>query len=754
VDPKNIVNLTGQKDWTAPSGTWRIIRMGHTSTGVGTHPSTEAGLEVNKLSADAVEHHIDSMFGPLVKASPDRIGTTFKYILLDSWEAGCENWTDEMAAEFKARRGYDLTPWLPALTGVVIGSTELTQRFFWDYRRTLADLVAEKHYGTFQAWAHKHNMGLTSEASGIGMPTVADQLLCKKCCDIPMGEFWVSMSREANIDDAKEAASAAHIYGQKIAATESFTSVPQTAAWTNDPASLKKLGDEEFCVGVNRFVFHRYAHQPWMDRLPGMSMGPWGINFERTNTWWKPGSAWISYLARCQYLLQQGQFQADLLYFYGEDAPMCVHPAGYDYDVCNADVLLNQTKVENGVIVLNSGMHYRALVLPNQDRMTLPVLQKVAELVKAGATLYGPKPLHSPSLSGYPDCDDQLKALADQVWGDATPEHHYGQGKIALGEPLEKAVGVGPDFAHQSGDLLFIHRQTENADIYFISNQEANDVTTDCTFRVTGKVPELWHPDTGLSETLADFTPTKDGTTVPIHFDPTGSVFVIFQKPAPAQTVTGLTLEGTADSSPITQADGKLTFTAFKPGKYEATLSDGGKKDVTVAPLPEAQEITGPWALTFPPKLGAPDTASFDHLISWPDSPVDGIKYFSGTATYRTSFTLAPDALAAPNRLYLDLGEVKNLADVTLNGKHLGVLWKKPFSVEITGAAVSGENKLEIQLTNLWPNRLIGDQSLPEAQRITWASVSLYKASSPLLPSGLLGPVRVTYGREVELPAN
>jgi hypothetical protein len=317
VNPKNIVNLTGQQEWEAPPGNWTILRIGHTSTGATTHPSTRQGLECNKLSTIAVEHHIHNMFDSIFAESPKSVGTTFHDILLDSWEAGCENWTSLMPEEFKKRRGYDLAPWLSALTGQIIGSAEETQRFLWDYRRTLADLVAENHYGTIQKFAHEHHMGLASEAAGIGMPTVVDQLLCKKYTDIPMGEFWVNSSREQNIDDTKEAASAAHLYGQNIAAAESFTSTPQTAAWKNDPYSLKALGDEEFCLGINRFVFHRYAHQPWLDRKPGMSMGPWGINFEKSNTWWDQGVAWIDYISRCQYLLQRGRFYADLCYFYG-----------------------------------------------------------------------------------------------------------------------------------------------------------------------------------------------------------------------------------------------------------------------------------------------------------------------------------------------------------------------------------------------------------------------------------------------------
>jgi hypothetical protein len=771
IDPKSIVNLAGQQEWQAPAGDWTIVRIGHTSTGATTHPSTAAGLECDKLSTAAVQHHIQNMFGPVFADSPDRVGKTLKYILLDSWEAGCENWTPEMAAEFKKRRGYDLLPWLPTLTGKIIASAELTQRFLWDYRRTLADLVAENHYGVIQNYAHEHQMGLASEASGIGMPTVADQLLCKKYTDIPMGEFWVNHTRDGNIDDPKEAACAAHIYGRNFAATESFTSTPNTAAWKNDPYSLKAMGDQEFCLGINRFVFHRYAHQPWLDRQPGMSMGPWGINFERTNTWWKPGSAWISYLARCQYLLQQGRFQADLCYFYGEGAPICVHhgalkpavPHGYDYDVCNADALLNLMDVKDGRLTLPGGTRYRVLVLPDTDRMTLPLLQKVARLVQAGATVYGPKPAHSPSLANYPESDQTLARLADEVWGPCdgktVTENVHGKGKIAWGEPLEKALDTPADFTNAQGDLLYIHRSDNPAEIYFISNQGQKELTTDCTFRVTGKIPELWHPDTGKRETLACYRTENGRTILPIHFDPVGSVFVVFRRAASGDPVVAITHNGEPLASaqpgaeaPATSdavfelfqnAKGRIQLETGKPGRYEMKTASNATLSGVISPLPAPFEITGPWQLTFPPKLGAPASATLEQLASWSDSTDDGIKYFSGTATYKKDFALPDGFLAPDHHLYLDLGSVKNLARVVLNGKPLGVLWKEPFRVDITGAARPGVNHLTLEITNLWPNRLIGDQKLPEAQRITWASVSLYKPDSPLLPSGLLGPVKI-----------
>ena len=771
VDPASVVNLTGKKDWQVPEGDYTILRLGHTSTGVTTHPSTEAGLECDKLSAVAVRHHLENMFGPVMADSPSMVGHTFRYLLLDSWEALGENWTPDLLAQFTRRRGYDPTPWLPTLTGVLLGSADQTQRFLWDYRHTLGELVAEMHYGTAQQFAHEHGMELMAEAPGIGLPTVADDLLCKKYTDVPMGEFWVNKTRDENIDDPKEAASAAHVYGKPLAAAESFTSEPGTAAWKNDPYSLKALGDQEFCLGINRFIFHRYAHQPWLDRRPGMSMGPWGINFERTNTWWEPGRAWIEYLTRCQALLQRGQFVADFCYFYGEDVPVGVQhhelkpapPEGYAYDVCNADALLNLMAVQQGRIVLPGGMNYRALVLPDAQRMSLPVLRKIAALVQAGATVYGPKPLHSPSLTGYPASDEELTRLGNEVWGDCdgqnAREHAYGQGKIAQGSPLVSVVQVKPDFSSAQGGLSFIHRQEALAEVYFIANSKPEAVDTTCTFRVTGKVPELWYSDTGKHEVLAFYQDANGQTTLPLHLDPVGSVFVLFRREAsdPSTRATAIKRNGenilgknggSAVGLPVSE-EGQVALTVFKDGDYEVTTGTGQTKHATVSSLPDGQVLTGPWQVTFPPNLGAPATATLESLTSWTVSPDEGVKYFSGTATYQKEFSVPAKDLGAGRRCYLDLGAVRNLAEVTVNGKDCGILWKEPFRAEITDAIHSGTNHLEVEVTNLWPNRLIRDQQLPENQRITWTSVSLYKPTDPLLPSGLLGPVIVVPAEKV-----
>jgi len=774
----SVVDLTGKTEWNAPAGDWTIVRIGHTSTGITNHPAAPAteGLEADKLSRGAMTAHLQGgSMGAVIHDSGPLVGRSLQYILCDSWEAGCENWTPLIRDDFRRRHGYDLQPWLLALTGRIVGSTEMTERFLWDFRRTLADLVAENHYGTMQDFAHQNHMGLYAEAVGINLPTVADQLQCKGRTDIPMGEFWVGQywPGQTPIDDTKEAASAAHIYGQNIAAAEAFTARAEFGSWAQDPYSLKALGDLELCLGINRFVFHRYAHQPWLDRKPGMSMGPWGTNFERTNTWWEPAAAWMSYLSRCQYLLQQGTFAADVCYYYGEGAPVDLKadgftpklPAGFDYDACDTEILLRMSVVDKRVI-LPSGMSYRVLVLPDTDRMTGPVIEKIRDLVKAGATVVGPRPNRSPSLANYPACDQEVRDIAAQVWGDCdgrkVTEHPYGAGRVIWGRPLAAVLAVPADFQSADESLRFIHRRAGEAEIYFVSNPEGRELVASCAFRVSGKIPELWHPDTGRRETLAAFG-EKDGRTVlPLHLDPVGSVFVIFRQPSSgvdpivhirtAQDAFGSAEAGAGAplSDPPVAVGGRVVLTEWSGAAYSLTTASGRRLGVPAGDLPAPLNIAGAWTVAFPPKLGAPAQAVLDHLVSWTDSGDDGVKFFSGTATYAKSFDLASAFFGPGKRQFLDLGAVKNLARVRLNGADLGVLWKEPFLVEITGAAKPGNNDLEVRITNLWPNRMIGDAYLPPAQRITWASVAPYGKGSPLLPSGLLGPVMVRAAVDVE----
>jgi hypothetical protein len=764
-----VLTLTGRTEWDAPPGAWTLLRFGHASTGATLANGT--GLEVDKLSRGSVLKHLtEGMVEKVLADAGPLVGTTLKNILCDSWERGYGNWTPLMREEFEKRRGYSLDPWLPALAGRVMESSEASERFLWDFRRTLADLLADNYYGTLQDYARQHNLGVYAEATGHFLPGLADQLQCKGRVDVPMGEFW---SGARDVDDAKEAASAAHIYGKRIAAAESFTARTDNASWTRDPFMLKAEGDLRFCMGINQLCFHRFAHQPWPDRRPGMTMGKWGTELEHTNTWWELAGPWIEYLTRCQFLLQRGTFVADVCCFYGEDVPMDFRfarlapalPGGYDFDVCNAEVLVHRMTMKDGRITLPHGPSYRVLVLPDTNRMTLTVLRAVQRLVHTGATVVGPKPTRSPSLEGQPESDEALQAIANEVWGDCDgqtiTEHRYGAGRIRWGGTLAASIGVPPDFTSSDPNLRFIHRRDGDIEIYFISNQGKEATFATCTFRGGGVVPELWYPDSGKRVSAAMYSNQNGQVSMPIPLDPSGSVFVLLRPAKSGDTVVSIEEPRAAQDAVSTRTlatvpppvfvNGKVQMLVSIAGKYVFNMGSGKVLTASVDEIPSPVELTGPWQLSFPPNLGAPPTATFERLSSWADSRQDGIRYFSGTVTYQKTFVVTDKQKEAGLQLYLDLGTVKNLCEVSLNGHNLGVLWKPPFRVDITSAARSGPNQLEVKVTNLWPNRLIGDRKIPEASRITWTTFNPYETDSPLLESGLLGPVRLTAARVVRV---
>ncbi len=758
-----IVDLTahvkdGRLGWNVPAGDWTIVRFCHTPTGQMNAPAPDGGRgwECDKMSRAAVDAHFDALMRKVIAEVGPLAGKTFRAVLADSWEAGSENWTPAFRAEFQQRRGYDPLPYLPVITGRVVGSVEISERFLWDYRRTIGDLIADNHYAEFQRLCHEHGMQFAAEAPGIGMPTVADELECKDRTDVPMGEFWMD-----GRNDTKETASAAHAYGARIAAAESFTAKPGDANWTKAPFDHKMLGDLQFAVGINQFVFHRFAHQPWLDRVPGMTMGHWGTNFDRTNTWWEQARAWMTYLTRCQYLLQQGRSVADVCYFYGEDVPNTLAgrvpalPPGYDYDACNAEVLLQRMTVKDGRLVLPNGVSYAVLLLADSDRMTVPLLRKIAALVSAGATVVGRRPERSPSLVDYPRCDEQVRQLATDVWGDGdgvkVTEHRYGQGRVIWGRPIGDVLTrarLAPDFSTSgAGTFAAIHRRIGDADVYFVSSQNRGAVTAALTFRVADRVPELWRADTGEIVRTARFSEHDGRTTVPVEFDPAGSVFVVFRAPVggldPVASVTRDGVEVGAGVQVRFEATGRISVTADQPGPYRLTTATGRTLFANPAALSIPTDLTGAWTLRFPAGWDAPAELALPALVSWTQRPEDGVRHFSGTATYEKPFYVSPDRFGNGRSVWLDLGEVKEIAEVIVNGRDLGVLWKPPFRVDVTQAVHPGSNTLEVRVTNLWPNRLIGDQGLPEDRRHTWTTYNPFTAKSKLLESGLLGPVRL-----------
>jgi hypothetical protein len=719
----------GRLAWDVPPGDWTVLRLGHTPTGRKNAEATAegSGPEVDKMAAAKVRAHFDAFIGSLIAEVGPLAGRSFKTAHLDSWEALCANWTPAMPAEFLARRGYSLEPFLPVLTGRVVESVETSERFLWDYRRTIADLIAENHFGTMRAELNRRGLRLQAEALGPNLITIGDAFQCKAEVDTPMAEFWTGRD---TAPDCKEAASSAHLHGKTVVPAEAFTAV--TGNWTEHPYSLKATGDRAFCRGINQFFFHRFAHNPWPERAPGMTMGRYGINFEPTATWWTFAPAWIDYLARCQFLLRQGVAAADLLYYVGEQAPSRLEPRdalipavpkGYDFDGCGTGELLSLLRVRNGRLVTPSGMECRVLVLPPVTTMTPRVAAKVRALVQEGAVVVGPRPTGSPSLAGQPAADQEVRALAAAAWDQSERRHAVASGDLGA---VLRQLGLAPDFeaSDVAADALdFTHRRIGDSDLYFVSNQTEQTLDFRARFRVTGRQPELWDAVTGARRGAAFHPLGEDRTEVLLRLEPRASTFVFFRTPAPAAGRSGRNWD---------------EFAALT-------------------------ELRGPWEVRFDPTWGGPAATEFRELTSWSVHSDPSIRYYSGTAKYVKEFVVND----LSGRLALSLGRVAVVARARLNGHDLGVLWAPPYRAEITQLVRSGTNRLEVQVANLWPNRLIGDEQRPPdcewtppgaiaaipdwvragrpspTGRLTFTTWRHYTAASPLLESGLLGPVRL-----------
>jgi hypothetical protein len=1005
VPPDAVINLTAKLDasekltWEVPAGKWILERIGHTTTGSSTRPPVKGGngLECDKLSREAMDVHFMNMMGRLIAEVGPLAGTTLVATHIDSWEVGSQNWTPKFREEFTRRRGYDPVPYLPDVTGIkqagrdfhlVIGDTDTARRFRWDFAQTISELLAENYVGRLAERAHEHGLRLTLE--GYDLP-FGDEATYTQRADEPMSEFWATGGSQ-NLTKARQMASVAHVMGHRIVGAEAFTS-GDSEQWKLHPATIKALGDYEFSQGINRFVIHRYAHQPYLDRFPGATMGPWGLHYERTQTWWEMSGAWHEYLARCQWMLRQGLFVADLCCLRPElpdqtyFTPAPEIPPGYKYDECSAEALITRMSVKEGRLVLPDGMSYGLLVLPESSTVMTPALaKKIKQLVEAGATVLGPRPMASPSLADFPKCDEEVGRVAAEVWGDCNGKnvttHVLGKGRVFWGRPLKEVLEQLPtpaDFT-SSVKLNWIHRRAAGAEIYFVANETAAAVEAQCHFRAKGLRPELWDPQTGAISPLATCEENATGISLPLRLEASGSVFVIFRPSAkPFDPVVGFTRDDrlvvsvsrspvikiqeatygvpgdaartrdvlakvqalvdqgelgfqvgqlaqgddpafgtvktlvvkyTADGQPFTlrgqdpdhlslnptiifttpadgapgltgeyftntdlrgppavvrtdagvnfawnsgppaagmpadnwsarwtgaltalssgeytfclhaddgcrllvddqkviehwsldtgseahtgkihlvagekhrlrveyfqgggndsiqlswlmpaaerpaeirgDAAGRLEVVASQPGTYEVTSASGQVRRLEINEVPASKEITGAWVVSFPPKWGAPEQITLDHLGLLSDSTNPGVKYFSGTATYTKTFDWKPAAKTGRQKTetWLDLGEVQVMAGVKLNGHDLGVLWELPFRVNITSALKPGTNALEIRVANLWPNRMIGDAALPVAERFTWSSYEPFTKDSPLPKSGLLGPV-IIHSREI-----
>ena len=806
VDLSSMIKSDGKLAWDVPEGDWTILRFGYAPNGrPNTHPETPAGygLEVDKLNRVALDDHFNHLIAAVLKDMGSLAGKTFTTLLIDSYEVGCQNWTPCFRQEFQRRRGYDLIPYLLAFTGRIVDSTATTERFLWDVRRTIADLFADNYYGYFTQLCHERGLKAAFEAY-VGPYSIMD---CSAAADLPMGEFWNGGAYKKSNARNRLVVSAAHLNGRSVVGAEAFTSGFGADRFTQDPSSMKALGDFQFCEGINCFFFHDFTLQPWIDKAPGMTMGPWGLHFSRTVTWWEQGRAWIEYLTRCQYLLQTGVPVADVLCFAGEDAEAqaCwgksnepIIPEGYDFEFINVTALLAAT-VQGDQIVLPNGLKFHVLVLSDARYLTPIVAQKIAELVNVGAVVVGPPPMRSPSLANYPACDATVRGIAAELWGNcdglSATTRVVGRGKVFWGKPLDEVLAgldLARDFAYGGSDqearICFKHRATPTADIYFISNQLEQSANVECKFRIAGKVPELWHADTGVTETAPVYRESEGLITVPIQFDPAGSVFVIFRNPIIADHAIATTYRAPIRKSTqnildqaieLTAKNDSLMLKAWNLGDYEIKTANGRNLTASVTALPAPIVLDENWDVRFPAKLGAPASINLAKLISLSRHSDPGVRYFSGTAAYTKEVNLTGQVLVPTRDLYLDLGRVKNIAQVKVNDADLGILWKPPFRVCLTPALRPGKNLIEVLVTNLWANRLIGDEQLPDdcewvrvpdrglrlkewpawlrehksrpSPRIAFATWKFYDRSDALPDSGLIGPVKLYTVEKVDL---
>jgi len=784
-----VVDLTGRMTpdgrlaWTPPPGRWLVLRCGQATNFKMTRPCPAAvvGLECDRLAPAGIEAHYNAFLKKIFTDAGAAAGGTLTHVHVDSWEAGGQNWTATFPAEFHARRGYDLRPWLPVLAGRVVGSAELSERFLWDVRATVGELILDNYAGRLRALAQQHHIRLSIEAYG---HLCIDNLAYAGACDLPIGEFWALGQGQFPApggyeQSTKGMASAAHTYGRPVVGAESFTS---DRGWRDHPYLLKAMGDGKFCEGLNRMIFHLSAHQAYENMVPGLTHRRWGEHFQRFNTWWAYSRPWLDYLARCQYLLQQGVMVADVAAWAGEGAPLSVDdlrfdlPPGYDLDFCSPEAV-RRMRVVDGRLVLPSGASYRYLWLPDTDRLTVPLARQLRELVAAGARVVGRRrPVGAPGLTDYPRCDAEVGRIAAELWD--------GRRVVTGKTPAEVFAqdGLPPDFAGEG--LRYIHRRAGAADIYFVSHPEHSPRDVACTFRVAGKLPELWDPETGAIREAPAFRAEDGRTTVPLHFDPAQSWFVVFRRPTAEQRRVA---RERVVTRPLQTLAGPWQV-AFDPrwGPFDGAQGRPFDK----APSTELRTGQG---RPFDKAQGRPfDKAQgrrpgefvFEKLDDWSRRPEAAIKYYSGTATYHQCFALAEEAgfrvqgsgqnsagspeprpLNPARRVFLDLGRVEVMAAVKLNGRDLGILWKPPYRVDVTDALRAGDNALEIAVVNLWINRLIGDEQLPldsrwkdfetllawpdwfkngqprPSGRYTFTSCRPYPADTPLAPSGLLGPV-------------
>ncbi|MCG6187596.1 glycosyl hydrolase [Maribellus maritimus] len=739
VKKEDIQNLTSLMDsegnltWEVPGGEWSILRIGYTCTDsyVSTSSGDWQGNVLDYMSKDAFDFYWNDVVVPIFKAAGDHVGTTLKYMETDSWECGGMNWTDGFSEEFETYRGYNLLKYLPIVAGYVIEDIETSNAFLADFRKTLGDLVAYNHYARFAELAHKYNIGIQPESAGPHAGPL-DGIKNYGFSDIVMSEFWSPSPHRPMPENRfflKQASSAAHIYGKRIVGAESFTTIGPH--WNDELwHDQKSAFDHEICAGLNRLYFHTFTSSPPEMGVPGQEYFA-GTHVNPQVTWWDHSGPFINYMHRVQSVVQNGKFVADVLYYYGDHVPNVFpykhsDPAGtmpgFDYDVTDEDIFL-QLDMEDGKFVVPGGRKYRVLVLPDHKVISFAVLKKVEELLQKGAEIIGYKPEKTVSLVGGGQALQEFSEMADKIWGNAETEkgeRQYRNGRVAWGVSAREHLlskEIPADFKVRENDSKtdfdYIHYTINESDVYFVTNQTTQRQKVNCEFRVTGLQPELWDALTGEIREAKAFIQNENTTTVPLTFEPYGSIMVVFNN---------------------------------KINKNRQGTTPRNYADYTTV-----QNIIGEWELNFDTLWGGPASVTFPGLMDWTKSTDDGIRYYSGSAVYRKTFNVDFEP-QKDKEYFLQLENVKDvgIVRVKINGNDKGILWTKPFRVEITSELKKDQNNLEIEVVNSWYNRVAGDEMFPGKKRYTKTNIMLIndyrgkpRTEIPLESSGLLGPVTI-----------
>ncbi|MCK5907365.1 MAG: hypothetical protein KAG37_07230, partial [Flavobacteriales bacterium] len=709
LDISKFMDSNGKLTWDAPKGDWTIQRYGLTPTGTKNAPAAPRGkgYEIDKANREIARFHFEKFIGEFLKRIPEESKSAFKYVVADSYEMGSQNWTDGFEGKFEKKFGYSPTKYLPVFSGRVVGSIDESERFLWDLRRWVADAVAYEYVGGLRDVSNENNLKLWLENYGHwGFPS--EFLMYGGQSDLVSGEFW----NEGTLGDieCKAASSSAHIYGKPITSAEAFTA--SFRSHVRDPSMLKKRGDWSYTEGINHFVLHVYIHQPDDNKVPGVNAW-FSTEFNRHNTWFDKSSEYFNYLRRCQHLLQKGKYKADVCYFIGEDAPIMTGarnpelPNGYSYDYINAEVILERLSVKDGKLVLPDGMTYNLMVLPPSTTMRPKLLAKIESLVKQGGKIYGKAPVKSPSLQGYPNSDKQVMEIAERMWAGNDKIKSYGKGFIIDGLGLQESLnelGIQKDVEINTEHLvLWTHHTMPGMEIYFLTNQSEQEVNFTPSFRVKGMKPQLWNAITGEVRPLNEFTEANGRISVPITMESLQSWFVVFSN----ETL-----------------DSKNSYA----------------KNFPKAEIVETLENS--WKVEFAnKKIGPKETVDFPALTDWIENADDRIKFYSGTATYSSTFNIKKENIG--NDLFIDLGKVGVMATVKINGIDVGTTWIAPFNLDITKAVKEGENTIEVEVVNVWRNRITGDKTIPETERTTSYLFDSTTPEEELISSGLLGPVTI-----------